>query len=60
VSEKTETVFWTPWNKVSIPVGIGVFWCAWGAYGFWWALLCGMFWEVWVGFRLAQFLVEGR
>ena len=44
---------------ITIPVSIGVFWYVWGVYGFWWGLLYGGFWEVWVGFRLAHYLIGG-
>ena len=36
--------------------GLGVFWAAWSYVGFWWALLYGFFWPVWIGFRLAEYL----
>jgi len=37
-------------------VGIGVWWFVWGKVGFWTGLLYGIFWPVWVGFRLAEWL----
>lgn len=40
--------------------GFGVFWYALGTVGFWWALLYGIFWPVWLGFRVAEALHLGR
>lgn len=43
-------------------ISIGVFWWAWHATptwtqaGFWHSLLYGLFWEVWVGYRFAEWL----
>jgi hypothetical protein len=42
---------------VRVGIGIGVWWYIWGTYGFWWGVLYGVFWEVWVGFKLATYLV---
>lgn len=50
--------------KVTVPaitaivgcMNFGVFWFVWDAAGFWWAILYGLFWPVWVGYRLAEFL----
>lgn len=39
-----------------IPVGVGVFWYVWGVKGFWWGTLYGVFWTIWVGYRLAGWL----
>lgn len=39
-------------------VSIGVFWYVWGAWGFWWGVLCGLGWPVWLGYRLAKHLVQ--
>lgn len=41
-------------------VGLGVFWYAWGKVGFWWALVYGVFWPTWVGYRIAESLGLGR
>ena len=41
-------------------VGVGVFWIAWTNVGFWWALLYGAFWPVWVGARVASLLFGMR
>jgi len=40
------------------PIGIGIFWSAWHHYNFWWGLLYGGFWPVWVGFRFAEWLFK--
>lgn len=37
--------------------GMGVWWFVWGLYGFWWGVLYGLFWPVWAGYRLADFLL---
>jgi len=39
-------------------IGWGVLWYVWGLYGFWWGLLYGVFWQVWVGYRLAEYLLR--
>ena len=46
-------------NSVNIigGVGLGVFWYAWGKFGFLWGLTYGIFWPTWVGFRLAEYLL---
>jgi hypothetical protein len=41
-------------------IGIGVWWFVWGAKGFWWGVLYGTFWPVWVGYRLADALLEWK
>jgi hypothetical protein len=33
-------------------VTLGVFWHLWGVWGFWWGLLIGLFWEVWLGVKV--------
>jgi hypothetical protein len=38
-------------------VGLGVWWFVWGAKGFWWGVLYGLFWPVWAGYRLADYLL---
>lgn len=38
-------------------IGIGVWWFVWGAKGFWWGLLYGMCWPIWIGYRLAAWLL---
>jgi hypothetical protein len=43
----------------SLGVAIGVWWYVWGLYGFWWGVLYGLFFPVWLGFRLAEFLLKG-
>jgi hypothetical protein len=39
-------------------VGLGVLWFVWGLKGFWWGLLYGVFWQEWVGYRLAEYLLR--
>ncbi len=39
--------------------GFGVFWYTWGIHGVWWAILYGVFWEVWLGYRIATVLLGG-
>jgi hypothetical protein len=43
---------------LSLEVGIGVWWFVWGAKGFWWGVLYGLGWEIWVGYRLAEFFMK--
>lgn len=38
--------------------GLGVWWYTWGVYGFWWGVLYGMCWPVWLGWRLAEALLS--
>lgn len=38
-------------------IGWGVMWAVWGVHGFWWGLLYGLVWPIWIGFRLAQYLL---
>jgi hypothetical protein len=40
--------------------GFGVFWYAWGKVGFWWAILYGVFWIPWLGYRVAEILKLGQ
>ena len=42
---------------VSSGIGIGVFWFAWGKFGFGWGILYGIFYQVWFGYRLAEWLL---
>lgn len=44
------------WLSGILSVDSGVFWFVWAAKGFWWGLLYGLGWPVWVGYRLAEFL----
>jgi hypothetical protein len=56
MSEKTPVKV-TVSNAFLSGFGLGVFWSAWDAVGFWWALLYGMFWPVWLGYLLAEKLL---
>lgn len=47
-----------PWGGIGIGVGVGVFWAAWGYYGFWWGLVYGLAWPIWLGYRLAEYLLR--
>ena len=38
-------------------IGWGIWWYVWGYYGFWWGIIYGVSWPVWVGFRLAKYLL---
>lgn len=38
-------------------IALGVFWYTWGLYGFWWGLVYGAFWPMWIGYRLAEYLL---
>ncbi len=40
--------------------GFGVFGYAWGKVGFWWAVLYGVFWIPWLGYRVAEALNLGQ
>lgn len=40
--------------------GFGVFWYAWGKVGFWKAVLYGVFWIPWLGYRVAEVLKLGQ
>ena len=37
--------------------GLGIWWYVWSAYGFWWGLWYGALWPVWIGYRLAAWLL---
>ena len=39
-------------------VGLGVWWYVWSLYGFWWGVLYGAFWPIWVGYRMAAYLLS--
>ena len=39
-------------------VTFGVWWNVWGVYGFWWGVWYGLFWEIWVGYKLSEFLLK--
>ena len=40
--------------------GLGVFWYAWGKVGLWKAILYGVFWIPWLGYRIAEQLKLGQ
>jgi hypothetical protein len=40
--------------------GFGVFWYAWAKVGFWWAVLFGICWIPWLGYRVAEALKLGQ
>ncbi len=37
-------------------LGFGVFWFVWGKLGFWWGVVYGLFWPMWLGYRLAEYI----
>lgn len=37
---------------------MGVFWYVWGLYGFWWGLAYGLFWQIWLGYRIAAYVLS--
>lgn len=39
-------------------VGVGVWWFVWGAKGFWWGVVYGACWPIWLGYRLAERLLS--
>ena len=39
-------------------IGLGVWWVVWSVKGFWWGVLYGLGWPVWVGYRMAEFLTR--
>lgn len=41
-------------NSFASGAGIGVFWFVWGKLGFWWGLLYGFSWPIWIGYRIAE------
>ena len=53
--QKVEVV--RQFSAIRLSVAIGVFWFVWGHYGFWWGILYGLFWPVWLGYRLAHFIL---
>lgn len=53
----TNTVTTTSVGSFGLSVAGGVWWYVWGVYGFWWGLLYGFFWPVWVGYRLAAYFL---
>lgn len=42
----------------NLGVGFGIFWVAWGKFGFWWGVLYGACWPIWLGYRLAEYLLK--
>lgn len=62
MSESSDKIFKavkTPRVMISTGIGGGVFWHVWTLYGFWWGVLYGLFWQSWVGYRLAVYLLGG-
>ena len=51
MSEHNTTVYGYP------SLGLGIWWYVWGVKGFWWGVLYGLCWPIWVGYRLAQYLL---
>lgn len=51
---------YSPIGFITIEIGVGVWWYVWGLYGFWWGALYGIGWEVWVGYRLASYLLGAK
>ena len=48
-----------PWRiipAVIVSLDTGVFWFVWAAKGFWWGVLFGLAWPIWIGYRLAEYL----
>jgi len=41
---------------VAFGMAAGTFWFVWDKLGFWWGLVYGVFWTVYVGFKIAGFL----
>lgn len=37
--------------------GWGFMWAVWDVYGFWWALLYGAFWPIWVSYHFARWML---
>lgn len=35
-------------------ISIAVFWRMWGEWGFWWGVLCGLGWEIWIIVKLTN------
>lgn len=33
-------------------IGSGIMWHVWSLYGFWWGVLYGLFWPIWIGYRV--------
>lgn len=38
--------------------GIGVACRIFDSYGFWWSLVCGLFWPVWYGYRITSLILR--
>lgn len=43
--------------SLSFVFGLGVLWHVWSSYGFWWGLIYGAFWQIWLGYRVAAWLL---
>jgi hypothetical protein len=56
MSESSSSSLSSLWT-LQVAIGVGVQWHVWGAVGFWWGVLYGLFWEVWAGYHLAAFLL---
>lgn len=41
----------------SMAFAVGVFWHAAQLYGFWWGLAYAVFWQEWLGYRVALYLL---
>jgi hypothetical protein len=42
----------------SFGLGLGIFWAAKSYVGVWWAMVYGLCWPTWLGFRLATYLLH--
>jgi hypothetical protein len=45
------------WYVFNLSVSFGVFWAVYAKAGFWTALLYGVFWEIWLSYRLGEWIV---
>jgi hypothetical protein len=54
-------VKWSRWEHhwcfFDLGISAGVFWTVWAKVGFWKAVLYGLFWELWLCWRLGEWLV---
>lgn len=60
MSTSTQRSFSALLTGYSVAIGIGVSWAVYPVYGFWWAVAYGLCWEIWIGYRVAAWLVAAR
>ena len=48
----------TTYRAWPMGIGFGVWWFVWGVKGFWWGVLYGLCWPIWIGYHMAAWLLR--